>query len=206
VSFGAADRPLESRVEKAGNAGFARVRDFLRPDDDERIVTLAAPERRDSADYECPAPAQTVRLVRHIASTGKVRVLMTNLLDPALFPAHDFGKLYHQPWRIEEAFKRLKHRLNLEHATGLSKKAAMHDFATKIVCDNHHSLATEMALREAAHQSRHGSTRQLKDTTHTYLPLNNAEPSRSCRQKRQMLSLRESNDFVCEFLTHHTRK
>ncbi len=138
------------RVEKAGNAGFACVRDFLRSDDAERIVTLAPPDRRDAVDYECPATPQTVRLVRHIASTGKVRVLMTNLVDSAAFPAHEFGDLYHQRWRIEEAFKRLKHRLNLEHVSGLSQQAALHDFAAKIVCDNLQSLATETALREAA--------------------------------------------------------
>ena len=138
------------RVEKAGNAGFACVRDFLRSGDDERIVTLAPPDRRDATDYECPATPQTVRLVRHVASTGKVRVLMTNLLDPVAFPAHEFGDLYHQRWRIEEAFKRLKHRLNLEHVSGLSQQAALHDFAAKIVCDNLQSLATETALREAA--------------------------------------------------------
>ncbi|WP_435382740.1 transposase [Crenobacter oryzisoli] len=34
---------------------------------------------------------------------------MTNLLDAQAFPAADFGALYHQRWRIEEAFKRLKH-------------------------------------------------------------------------------------------------
>ena len=137
------------RVEKAGNAGFACVRDFLRSDEHERIVTLAAPDRRDAEDYEFPETAQTVRLVRHVASTGKVRVLMTNLLDPTAFPAHEFGDLYHQRWRIEEAFKRLKHRLNLEHVSGLSQQAAMHDFAAKIVCDNLQSLATVTALRDA---------------------------------------------------------
>jgi hypothetical protein len=115
-----------------------------------KIVTLAAPDRRDADDYECPATLQTVRLVRHVASTGKVRVLMTNLLDPAVFPGADFGDLYHQRWRIEEAFKRLKHRLNLEHVSGLSQLATMHDFAAKIVCDNLQSLATETAMREAA--------------------------------------------------------
>ena len=138
------------RVEKAGNTGFACMRDFLRSDEHERIVTLAAPDRRGANDYECPSTAQTVRLVRHVASTGKVRVLMANLLDPAAFPARQFGDLYHQRWRIEEAFKRLKHRLNLEHVCGLSQQAAMQDFAAKIVCDNLQSLATETALREAS--------------------------------------------------------
>jgi IS4 transposase len=105
------------RVEKAGNAGFACVRDFLRSDLQEQIATLAAPDKRDADAYECLATPQTVRLVRHVASTGKVRVLMTNLLDTQRFPAADFGDLYHQRWRIEEAFKRLKHRLNLEHVS-----------------------------------------------------------------------------------------
>jgi hypothetical protein len=138
------------RVEKAGNAGFACVRDFLRSGEDDRIVTLPAPDRRDASDYECPATVQTVRLIRHVASSGKVRVLMTNLLDAAAFPRAEFGDLYHQRWRIEEAFKRLKHRLNLEHVSGLSQQATLHDFAAKILCDNLQALATETAHCGAA--------------------------------------------------------
>lgn len=138
------------RVEIKGNSGFACVRDFLRSDALDQIVTIAAPDRRDADDYECPVKPQTVRLVRHVASTGKVRVLMTNLLDRVAFPCDEFGDLYHQRWRIEEAFKRLKNRLNLEHVSGLSQQAAMHDFAAKILCDNLQSLATETALRNAA--------------------------------------------------------
>ena len=136
------------RVEKAGNSGFACVRDFLRSGLTEKIVTLAAPDRDDARDYECPAEPQTVRLVRHVASTGKVRVLMTNLLDQQRFPAANFGDLYHQRWRIEEAFKRLKHRLNLEHVSGLSQLAAMQDFAAKIVCDNLQALTTATATEQ----------------------------------------------------------
>ncbi len=137
------------RVEKAGNTGFVCVRDFLRSTLDEAIVTLRAPDRRDATDYECPATPQTVRLIRHVASTGKVRVLMTNLLDMQQFPAAELGDLYHKRWRIEEAFKRLKHRLNLEHVSGLSQLAVMHDFAAKIVCDNLQAL-TSQASHDAA--------------------------------------------------------
>lgn len=75
------------RVEKAGAGGFNCVRDFLRSGEQERVVTLPAPDNRDAADFECPATPQTVRLVRHGASTGKVRVLMTNLFDSLQFPA-----------------------------------------------------------------------------------------------------------------------
>ena len=128
------------RVEKAGNSGFACVRDFLRSGLLEQVVTLAAADPRDVLDFECPSAPQTVRLVRHIAPNGQVRVLMTNLLDAARFPACAFGQLYHQRWRIEEAFKRLKHRLNLEHVSGLSQQAVVQDVAAKVLCDNLQAL------------------------------------------------------------------
>jgi Transposase DDE domain len=137
------------RVEKNGDGGFPCVRDFMRSDLDEQIVTLRAPDRRDANDYECPATPQTVRLIRHIAPNAKMRVLMTNLLDSSSHPAAAFGDLYHQRWRIEEAFKRLKHCLNLEHVSGLSQLAVVQDFAAKVLCDNLQALTT-LAAHEAA--------------------------------------------------------
>ena len=47
-----------------------------------------------------------------------------------------FGELYHQRWRIEEAFKRLKHRLHLEAVSGLSQHALLVDVAAKVLADN----------------------------------------------------------------------
>lgn len=131
-------------------SGFACVRQFLASNLAEQSVTLDAPSARDTRDYECPRTPQTVRLVRHIAPNGCVRVLMTNLLDGERFPASSFGDLYHRRWRIEEAFKRLKHRLALEHVTGLSQLAAMQDFAAKILCDNLQALLSQAAREEHA--------------------------------------------------------
>lgn len=139
--------PFCMRVDMTDNGGFTCVRDFLRSGQQEHVVVLPAPSQRDAIDYECPASPQTVRLVRHVASTGKVRILMTNLMDTEQFPAHLFGDLYHQRWRIEEAFKRLKHRLNLEHVSGLSQLAAMQDFAAKIVCDNLQALVSRASAK-----------------------------------------------------------
>ncbi len=133
------------RVEKSGNGNFACVRDFLRSGLTEQNVMLRAPNKRDCEDYACPSEAQTVRLVRHIAPNGSVRVLMTNCLDRQLFPAACFSDLYHQRWGIEEAFKRLKHRLNLEHVSGLSQQAVVQDVAAKILCDNLQVLTSRVA-------------------------------------------------------------
>ena len=137
------------RVEKSANSGFACVRDFLRSGLAEQVVTLRAADRRDVIDFECPSAPQTVRLVRHIAPNGQVRVLMTNLFDGVRFPASQFGDLYHQRWRIEEGFKRLKHRLNLEHVSGLSQQAVVQDVAAKVLCDNLQAL-TALSARDDA--------------------------------------------------------
>ena len=107
---------------------------------------------------------QTVRLVRHVASTGKVRVLMTNLFDATRFPTSVFGDLYHHRWRIEEAFKRLKHRLNLEHVTGLSQLAVLQDFAAKVVCDNLQALTVAASHAQAGLPHTHRINRAYAHT------------------------------------------
>ncbi len=48
-------------------------------------------------------------------------------------------------WRIEEAFKRLKHRLHLESVTGLNYLALQQDFGARILADNLHTLLVDMA-------------------------------------------------------------
>ena len=133
------------RVEQSGTGGFSCVREFLRSGRAEQTVTLRAPDRCDADDYDCPGEPQTVRLIRCVAPNGAVRVLMTNLMDATRFPASTFGDLYHQRWRIEEAFKRLKHRLSLEHVTGLSQQAVEQDVAAKILCDNLQALTAAAA-------------------------------------------------------------
>jgi IS4 transposase len=65
-----------------------------------------------------------VRLVRIVTPNGRIYVVMTSLLDGPVYPAADFTGLYHSRWRIEEAYKRLKHRMALENTSGLSWLAA----------------------------------------------------------------------------------
>jgi hypothetical protein len=87
--------------------------------------------------------------------------VMTSLLDPVAFPAAEFADLYHGRWRIEEAYKRVKHRLQLEHTSGLSWHAARQDFAAKAVFDNLNALAAYVAT-EAHLDPESQSTRCLR--------------------------------------------
>jgi hypothetical protein len=126
-------------------SGFQVVRDFLRSGEAERVVSLRAPDAQDAADYECRATPTKVRLLRVVTPNGRVHVVMTSLFDAAQYPARAFAGLYHGRWRVEEAYKRIKHRLALEHTTGLSWHAAQQDFGAKALCDNLNALAAYVA-------------------------------------------------------------
>ena len=152
------------RVDNSSD--FACVHTFMRSDALEQVVMLHAPNKRDALDYECPRKPQRVRLVRNVSPSGEQRVLMTNLFDNKLYPAGCFAELYHKRWGIEEAFKRLKHRLNLEHVTDLTQQAVAYDVAAKIVCDN---LKALVALTADAETNLPDSKRVNHAYAHTAL-------------------------------------
>jgi len=129
---------------RTDSLNFSAIHAFRRSGLAEQIVTLPAPCKQDAIDYETAATPCKVRLIRQVFG-HKVRILVTSLLDMAAYPAADFGALYHSRWRIEEAFKRIKHRLALEHLSGMSWLAAQQDFGAKILCDNINALAVHAA-------------------------------------------------------------
>lgn len=137
------------------DSGWLVQREFRRSNQDEAWVTLGAPSAEDARIWECPRLPQRVRLIRQVSPAGAIRVLATNL-DSQAFACTTFADLYHQRWRIEEAFKRLKHRLHLECVSGLSQHALIIDVAAKILADNLSSLmcAAARARSETATTSR----------------------------------------------------
>jgi Transposase DDE domain len=128
-------------------AGWTGVREFKRSGKKQSSVQLSAPSATEAEDWQCSRNAPTVRLVRQIAPGGGVRVLMTNIDEHAV-PHEAFGDLYHQRWRIEEAFKRLKLRMGLEAVSGLSQHALIIDVAAKILADNIAALLCHGAAAE----------------------------------------------------------
>ena len=85
-------------------SGWKSVEQFRKGELAESLVTLAPPKARDASLYGISRTATTVRLIRDVTPTGHVRVLMTSLLDSRRYPAAAFADLYHQRWRVEEAF------------------------------------------------------------------------------------------------------
>jgi hypothetical protein len=128
--------------------GGKPVAAFLRSGAAEAIVTLPPPNQPHASDYGIERAPVTVRLIRLVTPEGRVRVLATSLLDGHAWPACDFAELYHQRWRIEEAFKRIKHRIHLEAVSGLSWLTHQQDLAAKVLSDNLSALLCLEALGE----------------------------------------------------------
>ena len=76
-----------------------------------------------------------LRLIR-IENDGKVVVLITSLIDMEQYPLNIFNDLYHQRWPIEEDYKIIKCRMELENFSGKSALSVYQDFHAKIFAKN----------------------------------------------------------------------
>lgn len=74
-----------------------------------------------------------VRLVRVLLDSGEIEVLVTNLFDKQLYPVSIFKELYFKRWQVEEAYKQLKTRVNLECFSGKTARSIHQDFHAKIL-------------------------------------------------------------------------
>jgi hypothetical protein len=116
---------------------------------------MSAPQPRYAADRHCSPQAPSVRVVLQVSPHGKTRVLMTDLTGVQA-PEQRLGGLHHQRPRVNEAFKRLKHRRRLEPVTGLRHHALMVDVVAKIPADSQPALPAR-AVHHAINESNERS-------------------------------------------------
>lgn len=102
------------------------------------VVTIApnAEAVAQCTEYNLSAEPVTVRLVRVELDSGETEVLITSLLDEAAFPAHWFKTLYHLRWGVEESYKRVKCRIEIENFSGKSPLSVYQDFHAKLLALN----------------------------------------------------------------------
>ena len=129
-----------ARLDSCGCAG-PEVKRFVRSGASEQIIeqrlSSAALAKLSKLGVKTERGSTLrLRLVRVVLSTGSIEVLATSLLDTAACPAAEFAALYHARWKIEEAFKTLKHRLHLEGFTGELPHAIEQEIHAKILVAN----------------------------------------------------------------------
>lgn len=113
------------------------VRKFYKSGKTEKVIDLAinATSKKPCKQWSLDITPIKVRLIR-IERDGLVQVLITSLLDMKRYPIEIFYDLYHCRWPIEEDYKSLKSRMELENFSGQSTLSVYQDFYAKIFYKN----------------------------------------------------------------------
>jgi hypothetical protein len=108
----------------------------------------------------------TVRLLRIDLPTGEAEVLATSLQDSQRFPYAVFKELYPQRWPIEEDFKFMKSRLEIENWSGASVEAVYQDFHATVFTKNLAAILAQPAQQVVYQQSLSKKYRYHVNMTH----------------------------------------
>jgi len=119
------------------------VRAFIASGETQRIVCLPIPttsmKMADRLGLD-PKPLK-LRLIR-IDTPDNTVILITSLTDSHTYPLSVFSDLYHLRWPVEEDYKAIKCRIDLENFSGKSALSVYQDFHAKVLMKNLVSLFT----------------------------------------------------------------
>ena len=108
--------------------------------------------------YKISTAPLNLRLVRVELPSGQVEILVSSLTDQQAYPTSIFADLYHQRWGVEEDYKVLKSRLNIENYSSLSVEGILQDLHAKLLTKNLASVVAFDAKMEL----------RLSETTRRY--------------------------------------
>jgi hypothetical protein len=114
------------------------VRKFVESGQLEQIIYLVPPvtSKKACRDYGLDLQPMRLRLIRIELSSGEVEVLITSLTDCRQYPYHLFEELYHDRWPVEEDYKVMKCRIELENFSGQTELSVYQDFHSKVFSKN----------------------------------------------------------------------
>lgn len=104
----------------------------------EQVIMLHIPTTSISACRKLQLDTRPIqlRLVRVELDSGESEVLVTSLLDSRQYPHHLFAELYHDRWPVEEDYKVMKCRIELENFSGKSSLSVYQDFHAAVFSKN----------------------------------------------------------------------
>jgi hypothetical protein len=114
------------------------VKKFYRSGEKEQIVKIKpAPESiRKCLEMELDKKPIKVRMLRVELDSGETEILVTSLTDMEKHPYDLFSELYRLRWPVEEDYKALKYRLQVENFSGKTAHSVYQDFHAKVFSKN----------------------------------------------------------------------
>ena len=134
------------------------IKNFMNSDKNDAVVTLPCIEKslRKCRKVGLPTSPIDVRMIKVKLKCGETEILITSLLDNKKYPHKVFFNLYHQRWFIEEDYKLMKSRLEMENFSGLSVEAVKQDIHAKVLTKNIAAIAVLEAdlIAKEKHRNR----------------------------------------------------
>jgi hypothetical protein len=114
------------------------VKDFLSSGKESDIVDFPCIEKslRRCRKDKISTESLRLRVVRVELPSGNTEVLVSSLTDLKAYPTSLFADLYHQRWGVEEDYKVLKSRLNIENYSSTSVEGVLQDIHAKLLTKN----------------------------------------------------------------------
>lgn len=113
------------------------VRKFIRSGKQEKIIELLpGTGAKHCKELGLDAKPIKLRLIRVELGTGEMEVLITSLVDQNHYPYDIFSDLYHKRWPVEEDYKIMKSRMEIEAFTGQSVHSVRQDFYANVFAKN----------------------------------------------------------------------
>ncbi|MCP3876244.1 MAG: transposase [Desulfobacteraceae bacterium] len=110
------------------------VRRFYNSGKKEKIISLPifSSSMKQRKEMGLDLKSLKLRLIRVELDTGKADILVTTLLDKRMYPHEQFAELYHLRWPVEEDYKTMKKRIEIENFSGKSVLSVYQDFHAKV--------------------------------------------------------------------------
>ena len=109
------------------------VNSFYESEKKEEVVEIIIPSKVvKELNISASERAIRCRLIRIELENGEVEILCTSLQDSTKYEYDQFEALYHARWHVEEAYKMLKSRIEIEGFTGRTSRSVYQDFYAKV--------------------------------------------------------------------------
>lgn len=132
------------------------AKQFYRSGNKEQIVKLKASAQSSKKCREMGLDTSPVkvRLIRVELDSGETEILATSLTDMEKFPVELFSDLYLCRWPVEEDYKTLKYRLEVENFSGKTVHSVYQDFHAKVFSKNLAAVIAGTTKKEIVKKSK----------------------------------------------------
>lgn len=132
------------------------VKKFYRSGKNEAIVKIEPSQQSIRKCFEMGLDKKPikVRLIRVELESGETEILVTSLKNMKKYPRDLFSELYHLRWPVEEDYKALKYRLQVENFSGKTVHSVYQDFHAKMFSKNFVAAIASTTKKQIVEKSK----------------------------------------------------